>query len=174
MSDEAALPPFAEILPEVLSDRAFAGELTGARAAGDAGTDKVATGTVTPRTDNVSVGTSVFATASECGARGMAILVAYLHARECESMEGYLHHRVSERSCTIRISPDPEDVEGYSRYLDRHRSELAVQRAAVGALSSSRRVDHDHGRMASILQPHKASDLRRGFVTTLTSHRLRL
>jgi sugar (pentulose or hexulose) kinase len=74
-----ALPPLLDLLPEILLAGESAGELTADGAAlldptltlrpgavlcppeGDAGTGMVATNAVTPRTGNVSVGTSIFA-----------------------------------------------------------------------------------------------------------------
>lgn len=79
LAGDTAPRPLLELLPEVLTAGADAGELTPAGAAlldpagalrpgavfcppeGDAGTGMVATGAVAPRTGNVSAGTSIFA-----------------------------------------------------------------------------------------------------------------
>jgi Sugar (pentulose and hexulose) kinases len=76
---------------------------------------------------------SVSETASEGGSWGMAVLAAYhLAVREGSTLPltDYLATRVLADSQVIVLSPDPDDVAGYSRFLDRYRKGLAVEQSA--------------------------------------------
>lgn len=74
-------------------------------------------------------------TASEGGAWGMAVLAAYLgHAAETD-LSAYLDERVFAGTRVEVADPRPDDVAGFAAYLDRYRAGLAIERAAVDALS---------------------------------------
>jgi sugar (pentulose or hexulose) kinase len=77
---------------------------------------------------------AVAATAGEGGAWGMAVLAAYLHAHDEQTLGEYLTTRVFAATRTTVVEPDPADVAGYAAYLDRYRAGLAVERAATQAL----------------------------------------
>ncbi len=73
-------------------------------------------------------------TASEGGAWGMAVLAAYLSHAAGGDLSGYLDDRVFAGAPVEVVDPRPEDVGGFSAYLDRYRAGLVVERAAVEAL----------------------------------------
>jgi sugar (pentulose or hexulose) kinase len=76
---------------------------------------------------------AVGATAGEGGAWGMAVLAAYLNAHD-QPLQQYLATRVFADADTIVVDPDPADAAGYAAFLDRYRTGLAVERAALTAL----------------------------------------
>ncbi len=73
-------------------------------------------------------------TASEGGAWGIAVLAAYLDHADTGLAE-YLDDRVFAGAAIAVVDPDPADVAGFAAYLERYRDGLAVERAAVEALS---------------------------------------
>lgn len=73
-------------------------------------------------------------TASEGGAWGIAVLASYLSAADDVDLGGYLSERVFADVAFDTVDPDPQDVAGFSAYLDRYRSGLAAEAAAVEAL----------------------------------------
>ena len=74
-------------------------------------------------------------TAAEGGAWGMAVLAGYLqHASETD-LTRHLDDRVFAGAAIHVVQPLPEDVKGYAAHLDRYVLGLAVERAAVEALS---------------------------------------
>jgi sugar (pentulose or hexulose) kinase len=76
----------------------------------------------------------VAASASEGGAWGIAVLAAYLESSDELHLTEFLETRVFADSDANIVTPDGDDVAGYSAYLDRYRAGLAVERAAVTAL----------------------------------------
>ncbi len=77
---------------------------------------------------------AVGATAGEGGAWGMAVLAAYLHAHDEQSLGEFLSTRVFAGAPTTVVEPDPADVAGYAAFLERYRAGLAVERAATAAI----------------------------------------
>lgn len=81
---------------------------------------------------------TVAGTASEGGAWGMAVLAAYAAASAGSDaradLAGYLRDRVFAGSAARTVTPDPQDVAGFSAYLTRYRAGLEVERAAISAL----------------------------------------
>lgn len=74
-------------------------------------------------------------TASEGGAWGIAVLADYLsHSAELV-LDDYLQQRVFAGSPVDVAAPDAGDVAGFASYLDRYDAGLAIERAAVAALS---------------------------------------
>ena len=76
-------------------------------------------------------------TASEGGAWGIAVLAAFrraVAARVAEGLGAYLDAVVFADAAAAVVDPDPADVAGFARYLDRYRAGLAVEAAAVTAL----------------------------------------
>lgn len=76
---------------------------------------------------------AVGATASEGGAWGIAVLAAYL-GRD-ESLVAYLDEQVFAAAPADVVVPDASDVDGFSAYLERYRTGLAIEAAAVAALA---------------------------------------
>ena len=78
---------------------------------------------------------SVMETAGEGGPWGIALLAAYLVRREDgETLEDYLENKVFAGSKGESVSPDPEDIKGFEKFLSRYVSGLAAERAMVETL----------------------------------------
>jgi sugar (pentulose or hexulose) kinase len=80
---------------------------------------------------------SIAESASEGGPWGIAVLASYVSACTSGSeldLNAYLHERVFGNAAFETTAPDPVDVAGFAAYLDRYRTGLAIQRAAVEAL----------------------------------------
>ncbi len=77
---------------------------------------------------------SVAETASEGGPWGMAVLAAYLDHADV-SLATYLTDHVFAGARYDTVTPDPADVAGFSDYLERYRSGLAIEHAAVESLT---------------------------------------
>ncbi|WCD93710.1 xylulokinase [Microbacterium sp. nov. GSS16] len=71
-------------------------------------------------------------TASEGGAWGVAVLAAFLGSDR--PLGAHLAERVFADADVSVADPLPEDVAGYTAYLDRYRAGIAVEAAAVAAL----------------------------------------
>jgi sugar (pentulose or hexulose) kinase len=80
----------------------------------------------------LNVPVAVGASASEGGAWGAAVLAAFLGAEK--DLAGYLHESVFAAVEPAVATPEPSDVAGFASYLDRYRTGLAVEAAAVDHL----------------------------------------
>lgn len=79
---------------------------------------------------------SVMETAGEGGAWGIAILAAYLSQKgENEDLSAYLNQHVFASKLGTKMAPDPADVEGFNTFMKRYTSGLAIEKAAIEALS---------------------------------------
>lgn len=74
---------------------------------------------------------SVGEVAGEGGAWGMALLAAYLGAEE--SLADWLAEHVFADAEISTMDPQPKDVEGFNRFMERFRRGLAIERAAIDA-----------------------------------------
>ena len=78
---------------------------------------------------------SVMETAGEGGAWGMALLAAYMLGRDPgQGLDAYLERKVFAGNKGTSISPDPADVEGFNRFIERYSAALPVERAAVDSV----------------------------------------
>ncbi|MDQ0118362.1 FGGY-family carbohydrate kinase [Pseudarthrobacter sp902506025] len=77
---------------------------------------------------------SVAESASEGGAWGIAVLAAFA-THPSGDLNEFLRNSVFGGAAFETTNPDPADVTGFSTYLDRYAAGLAVQRAAVDAIS---------------------------------------
>lgn len=78
---------------------------------------------------------AVMETAGEGGAWGIAILAAYMKNREDgETLPAYLENKVFSQVESEQMQPDPADVEGFEKFMDRYKKGLSVERAAVDNL----------------------------------------
>jgi hypothetical protein len=48
-----------------------------------------------------------------------------------ESLESYLAERVFAGKTGARVEPDPQDVRGFQKFMERYAAGLAIERAAV-------------------------------------------
>jgi len=82
-----------------------------------------------------NVPVSVMETAGEGGAWGMALLGSYMiNKKEQESLEEFLNYNVFVDQSVKTVSPDPKDVEGFERFMERYKNGLVIERAAVDNL----------------------------------------
>jgi sugar (pentulose or hexulose) kinase len=83
----------------------------------------------------MNVPVSVMSTAGEGGAWGMALLAAYmLHKSADEPLETYLTDKVFAAENALTIAPDPADVAGFATFMERYKTGLGIERAAVDVL----------------------------------------
>lgn len=83
----------------------------------------------------LNVPVSIPSTAGEGGAWGMAVLAAYMvRSNQTETLPDYLDARIAG-SIGTPTQPDPRDVSGFAEFFERHKRGLAIERAAVTALS---------------------------------------
>ena len=76
----------------------------------------------------------VMETAGEGGAWGIALLADYMERREPgETLAAYLADKVFYDAEGTGMKPVPEDVEGYERFMEKYRTGLVIERAAVDA-----------------------------------------
>lgn len=73
-------------------------------------------------------------TAGEGGAWGIALLAAYLDVAADTDLGEYLGAQVFGDAELDVQEPDADDVQGFTRYLERYAAGLAVEQAAIGAL----------------------------------------
>ena len=78
---------------------------------------------------------SVAETASEGGAWGMAVLASFVKDGDGRTLDGYLRERVFDDASFETIAPVPADVAGFASYLETYDAGLAIERAAVEALT---------------------------------------
>lgn len=75
---------------------------------------------------------SVMSTAGEGGAWGIALLASYMINKKAgQSLEDFLQDDVFNGDRGYEMKPDPADVEGFNKYLERYTKGLAIERAAV-------------------------------------------
>ena len=74
---------------------------------------------------------SVMETAGEGGAWGIALLAGYLVNKESKSLADYLEYVVFDGNTGVAISPTPEDVEGFNKYMEYYKAGLAIEQAAI-------------------------------------------
>jgi sugar (pentulose or hexulose) kinase len=78
---------------------------------------------------------TVMDTASEGGAWGMAVLAAFMHEKgEGETLPDYLTGKVFAGQTGTTIAPKKEDVEGFDRFVEKYKSTLNAEKAAVEGL----------------------------------------
>ena len=78
---------------------------------------------------------TVMDTASEGGAWGMAVLAAYMIQKaEGESLPDYLSNRVFAGQTGTTVQPEPKDVAGFDVFIEKYKSTLPAERAAVEGL----------------------------------------
>ena len=78
---------------------------------------------------------SVMKTASEGGAWGIAVLAAYMVQKENgEALCDYLQDKIFAGAESVTLQPDAADVEGFKVFIERYKSGLVIERAAVDSL----------------------------------------
>lgn len=75
---------------------------------------------------------TVMDTASEGGAWGMAVLAAYMQEKGgTETLPDYLSNRIFAGQTGTTIQPKAEDVSGFDAFVERYKSTLPAEKAAV-------------------------------------------
>ena len=75
---------------------------------------------------------SVMETAGEGGAWGIALLASYLvNNANSQSLADFLDDKVFAGDAGVEITPSPEDVEGFNKYIENYKRGLAIEKAAV-------------------------------------------
>ena len=78
---------------------------------------------------------TVMDTASEGGAWGMAVLAAYMYEKEVgETLPDYLSGKIFAGQTGTTIAPKPEDVAGFDTFIEKYKSTLPAEKAAVKGL----------------------------------------
>lgn len=84
----------------------------------------------------LNVPVSVMETAGEGGAWGIALLASYMtNKADNQTLDTYLNEHVFQNQTGEAISPDPNDVEGYEKFMESYKKGLAIERAAVENLN---------------------------------------
>lgn len=79
---------------------------------------------------------TVMDTASEGGAWGMAVLAAYMAEKEeGETLPDYLSNKIFAGQTGTTIAPKPEDVAGFDTFIEKYKSALPAEKAAVDGLA---------------------------------------
>lgn len=79
---------------------------------------------------------TVMDTASEGGAWGMAVLAAYMHEKaEGETLADYLNVKIFAGQTGTTIAPKAEDVAGFDAFIEKYKSALPAEKAAVEGLA---------------------------------------
>ncbi len=74
---------------------------------------------------------SVMATAGEGGPWGMAILASYMKNNRGEGLADYLSERVFNNAERSTAEPDPADMAGFEKFIERYKAGFSVERAAA-------------------------------------------
>ena len=77
---------------------------------------------------------TVMDTASEGGPWGIAILACYMQEKEQgETLSDYLNNKIFAGQTGTTIAPKPEDVAGFDAFIEKYKTALAAEKAAVEA-----------------------------------------
>ncbi len=83
----------------------------------------------------VNTPVTVMETAGEGGAWGIALLASYMKNKEAgETLDQFLENKVFAGEEGTTLAPDPADVAGFERFMERYREGLAIEHAAVAHL----------------------------------------
>lgn len=75
---------------------------------------------------------SVMETAGEGGAWGIALLASFMVNKDAnQTLEDYLNEKVFSDNKGVTIEPDPKDVAGFEKFMERYIKGLPIERAAV-------------------------------------------
>ena len=84
----------------------------------------------------LQVPVAVMETAGEGGAWGIALLASYMLTRsDNESLAMFLSNKVFANETGVTLNPDPQDVDGFLKFMKRYTAGLNIERAAVETLT---------------------------------------
>lgn len=82
--------------------------------------------------DAINAPVSVMETAGEGGAWGIAILAAYLiHKEAGETLPEYLNNKIFAGQKASKLSPIPENVAGFEKFMEQYMKGLAMEKEAT-------------------------------------------
>ncbi|AKA70720.1 xylulokinase [Clostridium scatologenes] len=83
----------------------------------------------------VNTPVSVMKTAGEGGAWGIALLASYLKNKEDDStLSEFLSKKVFAGYVADEVKPEPKDVEGFEKFMNRYKKGIPIEQAAVDYL----------------------------------------
>ena len=83
----------------------------------------------------MNVPVAIMDTAGEGGAWGIAILASYMtHKEPDESLENFLNVHVFQANKESIIVPDEEDIRGFHEFMNRYKSGLKIEHAAIESI----------------------------------------
>lgn len=83
----------------------------------------------------VNTPVSVLSTAGEGGAWGIALLASYMiHKGEEETLENYSNAKIFGGKDVFEMQPNVDGAKGFEKYMERYKSGLAIEKAAVDSL----------------------------------------
>lgn len=75
---------------------------------------------------------TVMETAGEGGAWGIAVLASYMiHKNDGETLDNFLDEKIFAGMPGVTLEPNAKDVEGFNKFIERYKSALPVERAAI-------------------------------------------
>ncbi len=77
---------------------------------------------------------TVMETAGEGGAYGMALLSAFSYLKSNETLERFLNEKVFGSAIKTTLKPEPQDVQGFEKYMENYKKLLLVEKAAVDTM----------------------------------------
>jgi len=78
---------------------------------------------------------SVMESAGEGGAWGIALLAGFMvYKQQNETLDAFLNNKVFQSMVVSTETPKPDDVEGFSQYIQRYETGLEIERTAVSVL----------------------------------------
>ncbi|KRK36387.1 xylulokinase [Levilactobacillus parabrevis] len=83
----------------------------------------------------LNVPITVMSTAGEGGPWGMAVLAVYAKRDTDESLEDFLDKEVFTNPESMTLSPEPDGVAGYQKFIEKYQGGLPVEAAAGDAIS---------------------------------------
>ena len=79
-------------------------------------------------------------TAGEGGPWGMAVLAIFARRNNNgQSLEDFLDHEVFVDPESMTLSPEPEGVEGYNKFISRYEAGLPVESEAIKTIKEEKR-----------------------------------
>lgn len=75
---------------------------------------------------------TVMETAGEGGAWGIALLADYMITKaDDETLDMYLENKVFAGSQGVTVTPEPDEVDGFNKFIESYKKGLAIERAAI-------------------------------------------
>lgn len=90
--------------------------------------------------NTLNIPITVMSTAGEGGPWGMAVLAIFARRNNNgQSLEDFLDHEVFVDPESMTLSPEPEGVEGYNKFISRYEAGLPVESEAIKTIKEEKR-----------------------------------